>query len=360
MPLFKAWRNKVAEELADQLSSPFDPESPFQDYYFDPDGRTLLDAMLSADPQLTIPSRPSLRQAVCDRAALESSELGGAFRAWNGETIAELFRAALDIVVDHCRTENNKEPAVVGFKEVWTLEFASPLAKAFPEARFLVIHRDPRAIIASLIAMMEKDPSQAAHTVSYMRHWRKNVAIAHYLANIPQLAGRVMSLRFEDLVSQPEPMLRTVCDFIGLPFDNAMLTPGLDEQWKGNSSFGTMKSGFDAAVAHHWRDRLASNIVDTVEYHCGPEMDTVGYAPSNPVDGLSNTVRQYVLEANQHPGKWRSDSGDIYTTLDWEKRRWELLASSASETKEIQAGFLFESFFKTIINENSPRQTGTL
>jgi len=54
----------------------------------------------------------------------------------------------------------------VGMKEVWIIEFLTPLARAYPEARFIVIMRDPRAVIASMQALARSDPSQLAHTIA--------------------------------------------------------------------------------------------------------------------------------------------------------------------------------------------------
>lgn len=159
MPLFKAWRNAIARQQTDRLYRPFDPSSAFQDYYFDADGAALLDAMLGADAGLPLSATTQLQEAVRARAALESPELAAAFSGWSGETVAELFDAALAIIADQARACGKHDLAVAGIKELWTVEFALPLARAFPDARFLIIHRDPRAVVASLVAMMRKGKS---------------------------------------------------------------------------------------------------------------------------------------------------------------------------------------------------------
>ena len=76
-----------------------------------------------------------------------------------------------------------------------------PLARAFPDARIIVIERDPRAILASLAAMAERDVTQAAHVVSYLRHWRKNVVLARRFERDPALEGRLLRLAYEELAA---------------------------------------------------------------------------------------------------------------------------------------------------------------
>lgn len=360
MPLFKAWRNAVALRLADRLVSPFDLIKPFQDYYFDADGPLLLDAMLTADFAIPISADQALRRAVRDRALLESPTLAESFRVWHGSTVLELMCSAFRLIADAQRASGKSRLAVVGIKEVWTPEFARPLAQALPDARFVIIHRDPRAVVASLIALMQADPSQAAHTVSYMRHWRKHVAVAHHLAADPVLADRLMTVRFEDLVSRPKPVMTAVCDFLDVPMNAAMLMPGRNDEWRGNSSFGLMGPGIDAAASTRWRHRLGSDAVATVEYHCAPEMKLAGYDPARDVGILTDAIRKWVSEADRHPGKWRSDSGDVAADLAWEERRWQLLTGKKAKPGEIRRCFLFENFLMTLaVDADRPRQSGT-
>lgn len=342
MPLFRAWRNAVAARTA--VATRFDPTAPFQDYYFDADGPVLLEAMLEADPGLPIEGLAGLREAVHERAALESGAHAAVFADWRGNTAAELFADALRLMASWSDGASAEADPVVAIKEVWTLEFARPLARAFPEARFLVIHRDPRAVLASLIELARRDPDQAAHTVSYMRHWRKHMAVSHRLAKDPALSGCIAAVRFEDLVARPESEMAAVYQFLNLPV-SAVGAPRDRSAWPSNSSFADAGAGVDAGAAARWRTYLSPDVIAAVDYHCGPEMALLGYEPVDPSGDAADGVLRHVQEAHLRPGKWRSDSGDPAADMAWEARRREILDGRRADSDEIRRSFLFEDVF---------------
>ena len=45
-----------------------------------------------------------------------------------------------------------------------------------------------------------------------------------------------MLLRYEDLVAEPEPIVRRICDFLGLDFTPAMLAAAGHPGWQGHNS----------------------------------------------------------------------------------------------------------------------------
>jgi hypothetical protein len=92
------------------------------------------------------------------------------------------------------------------------------LARVLPEAHFIHIIRDGRDVALSLseVSWGPADITLAAEKwVSELRRARKR---AHGLAR-----GTYMELRYEDLVAEPEPVLRKVARFVDLPWDEAML-----------------------------------------------------------------------------------------------------------------------------------------
>jgi hypothetical protein len=55
------------------------------------------------------------------------------------------------------------------------------------------------------------------------RYWRDTVMQARSLARHPSLAGRVLEVRYEDLVNHTETTMRTVLAFLGEQWDEAVL-----------------------------------------------------------------------------------------------------------------------------------------
>lgn len=330
LPLFRSLRNAlVAARATEAVRQRFAPSAPFQDYYFDPDGPALLDLMLAAQADMPLDQSElaALRRKAAERAALESPALGARMDALAGNDYGELLRSGLDIVAD-------AKPGVrwAGCKEVWVLEFVPLLARLFPEARFFAVERDPRAVVASLLAMAEKDPTQAAHPPSYLRHWRKQVALSHHFGRDPFLAGRFRSISFERLATLPEDEARRLCDDLDIDFHPEMLRLSADG-WKGNSSFDHGGKDIYSETVDRWRQVLPARLVQAADYLCGPEMTLTPYRPA--VEPRAEEVLAYLQEAGQQTGSWRSDSGDLLSDFGGEMVRRTIQGTSGKLSEEL-------------------------
>jgi tetratricopeptide (TPR) repeat protein len=126
------------------------------------------------------------------------------------------------------------------------------LALALPQARFIDIRRAPMAAgFAMYKQMLPGDASFTYDLTDLGRYYRNYVAYMDYLDTI--MPGRVLRIRYEDLVDNTETEIRRMLDYCGLPFDErclrfwetdrAVLTPsaeqvrkpiyrGAVEQWK--------------------------------------------------------------------------------------------------------------------------------
>lgn len=345
MPILRSLRNALTHANADvEHRVGFRPTLPFQDHYFDRNGPPLLNALLSGTASIPLASEEldELRAAVQARAALEDPALGSALRNIAGTEYRELIRSALSVV----RTQR-PGASWVGCKEVWMFDFVPALARAFPDAQFYAIDRDPRAIVSSLVAMAERDPSQAAHPPSYMRHWRKSVALSLRYRSDQALASRFRTIRYEDLVANPEPEARRICGELSLEFDPRMLALSADG-WSGNSSFDHAGRDVYNASTDRWRGSLAADVVRTTDFLCGPEMALAGY-PADPDAGLDTQVLGYLARAGRAPGSWRSDSGDLLLDVSGELLRHSLLGHIGSvDVEMLRRCFLFEETFNAI------------
>jgi hypothetical protein len=205
-------------------------------------GTTLLRLMLDAHPQLAIPPETHFVPrvlSVCERLVAE------------GASTAEIRAQALDAMTTHPRWEDfglsaqrvrelmeRHDPltpgaAIRSFYEAYAAGEGKPrwgdksppytwkaqrIQRALPEAHFIHLIRDGRDVALSLseVSWGPADITLAAEKwVSELRRARKR---AHGLAR-----GTYMELRYEDLVAEPEPVLRKVARFVDLPWDEAML-----------------------------------------------------------------------------------------------------------------------------------------
>lgn len=147
---------------------------------------------------------------------------------------------------------------------------AGELHRLFPAMRFVHIVRDGRDVVSSIvergfwpIAWGLFDGGRAPREVTVAaaaRYWA--TAMRAGRAELERLpAGSSLVVRLEDLVADSEGTLRAVCDFVGEPFDEALLDGRVRPDGVGR-----------------WRRDLAKSDVEAVEQVAGEELLRAGYA----------------------------------------------------------------------------------
>jgi hypothetical protein len=141
-------------------------------------------------------------------------------------------------------------------------KYQAMLKRLFPEARFIHIVRDGRAVCASIMPL-DWGPNNA-YTAS--RHWstRLQEAMAVEVAE----GDNCLRVRFEDLLSQPQEVIRRICGFIDLPFDASLLDGGgLAVPAFSRDQHRLVGKPIDASRADDWRRKLsAAEIRDFESY----------------------------------------------------------------------------------------------
>ena len=197
-------------------------------------GTTLLRMMLDAHPDLTIPPEthfvPDLIKAAREPDATPESALEAmkSAREWgdfgfSDEEMLGRLRALPEI---------KPGPAVRTFYAAYTEEQGKPrwgektptyvqkmklIQRAIPEARFVHVIRDGRDVALSVLDRTVRDLT--AEVVA--KRWQKKITKAR--GDSPQL-HHYMEIRYEDLILDTEPVLRSVCEFIELPWDDGLLS----------------------------------------------------------------------------------------------------------------------------------------
>lgn len=105
-----------------------------------------------------------------------------------------------------------------GDKTPGYVQHLAEIAAVLPEARFVHLIRDGRDVAVSL-RQRWFSPGHAIETQAAF--WAAHVRAGRAQARSHDLA--YLELRYEDLIAAPERELRRVCEFVELPFDEAML-----------------------------------------------------------------------------------------------------------------------------------------
>jgi Sulfotransferase family len=146
--------------------------------------------------------------------------------------------------------------------------------RLFPASQFVHIIRDPRAVVASIVAKgwLGFDEAISAWE-SFVSHARDFGAIVG--------PNRYHELRFERLVTHGTDTVREQLEFLGLePHDDVDRYLGSQESSRDRLSYPMSQPGSIGAAA--WVGRLDDEQVRTVESKLGDMMSELGYEPIEP------------------------------------------------------------------------------
>jgi hypothetical protein len=187
-------------------------------------GTTLLRLMLDAHPQLAIGPET---QFLADLIHLDDPVEGiVGSRTWGdfgldpdefaqraaGQDLSGVLRAFYGLYA-----EAQGKPRW-GEKTPGYVRNMDSIATVLPEAHFIHLIRDGRDVALSRRARGMGADKPMAKTATL---WRRRIEDARSQAR--KLDGRYLEVRYEDLVADPEPQLRRICELIELDFDSAML-----------------------------------------------------------------------------------------------------------------------------------------
>lgn len=161
----------------------------------------------------------------------------------------------------------------------------------FPEARILGLVRDPRDTVVS----MTKGSRQ--HLDAFWKApclWSFNAnRLLTFQRKLPD--QQLMVQRFEDLIQHPEDSLKTICDFLELPYD--------PEKAKNpdqvNSSFEGSKRGFNTDVIARYAEKLIPTEIELIELFCQDEMKAFNYEVTRLQNGSADRWRQVVTSVKK-------------------------------------------------------------
>jgi hypothetical protein len=269
-------------------------------------GTTLLRLMLDAHPRLAIPPETHFIPRVI-RACDGPEPQADAFRAitehrrWpdfglEPETLRDRLDSHRRLTAGDAMREFYGLYATKHGKDRWGdkstnyVRRMKPISRILPEARFVHLIRDGRDVALSLVAVhFGPDTVDAA-----AEKWKSEIAKARRQgARLPHYT----EIRYEELIADPEPVLRRVCAAIDLPWDDAML----DYQARAGGRIAEIVRDFDRAegdtvtagvrAAHQanvskplqsdraarWRTEMSASDVDAFERIAGGMLDELGY-----------------------------------------------------------------------------------
>ncbi|XP_075928750.1 protein-tyrosine sulfotransferase 1 isoform X2 [Petromyzon marinus] len=252
-------------------------------------GTTLMRAMLDAHPAVrcgeetrVVPRLLAMREAWArsERERVRLDEAGVTERVLDDAVRAFI----LQIIAGH------GEPAQrLCNKDPFALKSLVYLGRLFPRARFLLMLRDGRASVHSMIS---RKVTIAGFDLSSYRDclskWSRAIEIM-YTQCVAVGSLRCLPVYYEQLVLQPEAVLRRVLRFLDVPWDDVVLRHEDMVGKAGGISLSKVERSTDQVVKPvnlealtQWVGRIPEDVVRDMA-HVAPMLSRLGYDPyANP------------------------------------------------------------------------------
>tara|TARA_B110000977_G_C11008421_1_gene466697 strand:- start:342 stop:1352 length:1011 start_codon:yes stop_codon:yes gene_type:complete len=206
--------------------------------------------------------------------------------------VARSFAKAVDVA----------NPRAFIFKETSQLIHANDILA--PSDKAITIFRDPRDVFSAIKDGFESyyaTNGEEFGTVLQSVLFRYQVDYLAYLKFSEARPDSVRSIKFEDLVTEPEPVLRGLCKFIEIPFDASMLEPTDGNLAFQGNTYGNLEipSGkITSKNVGRWTERLSGDEVEIIEFFLGDALEGLGYAKSVDFNGPPRAVSDHYRAIN--------------------------------------------------------------
>ncbi len=149
------------------------------------------------------------------------------------------------------------------------------LLNHFPDAKFIHVVRDPRAVVNSLIH------SDVHHSNAYHASLRWRMDIKKGLELEDKHPQNVIRVHYEEMVRNTEHTLRQLLEFLGHTYDPAILQKDESSVAEYSPFYQNIHANLDRATTDQyidkWKDMLSSVDIEVVEALTHAYMQRLGY-----------------------------------------------------------------------------------
>jgi len=201
-----------------------------------------------------------------------------------GRTLTEIIRYAYEKEA-HARGKDR-----VFVKENHAYQFIPFTLANFPQSRFVWLVRDPRDM-----ALCQRDSILAGGVQRAMEAWKPDQAESLKVYGFLKDTGRILLLKFEDLVGRSEDTARQLCDFLELAYAPEMLDFHKNANVTANAGAITAWADLGKPIIadnyNNYQSALSEAEIRFVEAACRDEMQALGYVPDFEPQGSVEELR---------------------------------------------------------------------
>ncbi len=180
-----------------------------------------------------------------------------------------------------------------GEKTPGTYRFLSDVNGWFPDCQVIHIVRDGRDVAVSCLTPPFADLYDKGNVYEVAVRWRHAI---HCCRRARRTLGpsRFLEIRYEDLTTDPEGVVRKLCAFLGEAFEEGMLDyhkSATTHVSRGDKSFHQRtQQSVNRGRVERWRTDAKPEFVAGFEGVAGSELEAFGY----PLSGITPPTRQQV------------------------------------------------------------------
>jgi Sulfotransferase family len=189
-----------------------------------------------------------------------------------GDAIAAVFEA---YATKHGKPRwGDKTPAY--------MRYLSLLERLFPDALFVHLIRDGRDCALSFLSMPDDAPTRTwaypTDVFGVACQWATEIRDARGLGRRVG-ASRYLEVRYEELVTEPERVVRDICAFADVPYAPAMLAPE-DSEIADRPHHMRLREA--PSKRRDWATEMSAEDVESFEVVAGPILAELGYELRGP------------------------------------------------------------------------------
>jgi len=198
------------------------------------------------------------------------------------------------------------------------ISYTQSLLDIFPQARFIHLVRDGRAVAASILPLDWGPNSIIKASRWWMRMTSFGLAVEKTLG--PEFVLRV---KYEDLVLEPETTMQTISQFLGADYEPAMLqATGFNPPSYTTRQHKLVGGKPDAAVVNRWEQKLTARQIEVFEHQTRDFLAYLGYPLRYGLKAKAPSFTEVQMEKARELYR-----GEILNKFKWLKRSYPLWLS---------------------------------
>jgi len=243
-------------------------------------GTTLLRAMLDAHENISVGPERKLIRTICGMRA----EWTKGAKTLAGAGVSEaIFDEAVRAFISSLMENTGGGAKRIGEKTPPNLLYMGFLGKIYPQARFIHVIRDGRAVSNSLLKQkwVNATTGEPLNYCTSPEHaglyWAEMVQ--RIRAQADAVPGRYLEVRYEDLVTQPRETMAVILAFLDEPWDEAVLAHQDSELSlpETESSSQAVAQPIHMGALNQWQSELTGEALQHVLKSASPLLKALGY-----------------------------------------------------------------------------------